>query len=147
MQTEWLDADETASSLQITRATLYKLIREGSVPARKVSGRWRVSREHIEELFATAGLSEVRVAMLLEDAAFHPPAGIRLGYLPSPGGVRLRLAAPHGAPDAQLDRAAAEVRTLLGASALPGISLPEGVVEAFQRHLAAFEAGQPVREP
>ncbi|MBZ0269821.1 helix-turn-helix domain-containing protein [bacterium] len=52
MSSDWLDADETASSLQITKATLYKLIREGRVPARKVNGRWRVSRGRIEELFA-----------------------------------------------------------------------------------------------
>ena len=29
MESEWLDADAAASSLQITRATLYKLIRQG----------------------------------------------------------------------------------------------------------------------
>lgn len=57
MSSDWLDADETASSLQITKATLYKLIREGRVPARKVNGRWRVSREHIEELFAGTTLA------------------------------------------------------------------------------------------
>ena len=54
MRTEWLDADATARSLHITRATLYKLIREGRVPATKRSGRWRVSREAIEDLFAGA---------------------------------------------------------------------------------------------
>ncbi len=54
MHSEWLDADDTASSLQITKATLYKLIREGRVPARKVGGQWRVSRTHIEELFSGA---------------------------------------------------------------------------------------------
>jgi nicotinamide-nucleotide amidase len=96
-----------------------------------------------ERLVATAGLSEVRVATLLDDAGFRPPAGIRLGYLPAPGGVRLRLAAPTGAPDAELDRAAAEVRALLGVSALPGTSLPEGVVEVFResgRTLATAES-------
>jgi hypothetical protein len=30
---------------------------------------------------------------------------------------------------------------------LEGHDVPEGVIESFQRHLAAFEAGQPVREP
>ena len=54
MSSDWLDADETASSLQITKATLYKLIREGRIPARKVDSRWRVSRGHIEELFAAS---------------------------------------------------------------------------------------------
>ena len=61
MQEEWLDAEETASSLQITKATLYKLIRDGYLPARKVGGRWRVSREHIEQLFAGAAPAFVPV--------------------------------------------------------------------------------------
>ena len=52
MESHWLDADETAASLQITKATLYKLIKNGRVPARKVCGRWRFSRDSIEELFA-----------------------------------------------------------------------------------------------
>jgi excisionase family DNA binding protein len=51
-----MDADETASSLQITKATLYKLIREGRVPAHKIGGKWRFSRVDIEGLFVGAGL-------------------------------------------------------------------------------------------
>lgn len=50
-----MDADETASSLQITKATLYKLIREGRVPAAKIGGKWRFDRQDIEGLFAGAG--------------------------------------------------------------------------------------------
>jgi excisionase family DNA binding protein len=52
MQGQWLDAEETAASLQITKATLYKLVRDGRVPADKVSGRWRFTRDAIEALFA-----------------------------------------------------------------------------------------------
>jgi excisionase family DNA binding protein len=59
METEWLDADAAASSLHITRATLYKLIRQGCLAARKNGGRWSVSRRHIEDLFAA---SDVAVA-------------------------------------------------------------------------------------
>ena len=55
MENQWLDADETAASLQITKATLYKLVKDGRVPARKISGRWRFTRDSIVELFA--GLS------------------------------------------------------------------------------------------
>jgi excisionase family DNA binding protein len=55
MEGEWLDADAAASSLQITRATLYKLIRQQRLHARKIGGQWRVSRTHIEELFAGSG--------------------------------------------------------------------------------------------
>lgn len=55
MSEKWLDADQTAASLQITKATLYKLVREGQLPAEKVNGKWRFSREDIEKLFAAAG--------------------------------------------------------------------------------------------
>jgi tetratricopeptide (TPR) repeat protein len=43
------------------------------------------------------------------------------------------------------DRAIAEQRRAI--AMFEGHDVPEGVIEAFQRHLAAFEAGQPVREP
>lgn len=52
MPDQWLDAEETAASLQITKATLYKLVRDGRVPASKISGRWRFTRDAIEALFA-----------------------------------------------------------------------------------------------
>ena len=55
MENHWMDADETAASLHITKATLYKLVKDGRVPARKVNGKWRFSREDIEGLFAMAG--------------------------------------------------------------------------------------------
>ena len=55
MTERWLDADQTAASLQITKATLYKLVKDGQLPAEKVNGKWRFSREDIERLFAGAG--------------------------------------------------------------------------------------------
>jgi excisionase family DNA binding protein len=55
MESGWLDAEETAASLQITKATLYKLVREGRVPASKVGGKWRFQPEAIDGLFAGAG--------------------------------------------------------------------------------------------
>jgi excisionase family DNA binding protein len=58
MQSGWLDADEIASSLQITKATLYKLVREGRVPATKVGRKWLFRPEAIEGLFAGAVASE-----------------------------------------------------------------------------------------
>jgi excisionase family DNA binding protein len=54
MQGERLSADETAASLQITKATLYKLVREGRLPARKSRGRWQFLARDIEELFSMA---------------------------------------------------------------------------------------------
>lgn len=54
MENSWMDADETAASLHITKATLYKLVKESRVPAQKIAGRWRFSRAAIEELFEMA---------------------------------------------------------------------------------------------
>jgi excisionase family DNA binding protein len=51
MADHWMDADETADSLHITKATLYKLVRGGRVPAQKIGGKWRFTRSAIEELF------------------------------------------------------------------------------------------------
>jgi excisionase family DNA binding protein len=56
MADQLLDADETAASLHITKATLYKLIKDGRVPARKIGGKWKFIQRDIEELFAGAGL-------------------------------------------------------------------------------------------
>ncbi|MFN8176624.1 MAG: nicotinamide-nucleotide amidohydrolase family protein [bacterium] len=80
---------------------------------------------------ATAGIGETRVADRLDAGGFAPPEGVRLAYLPSPGGVRLRLAAPRGAPDEVLDGAEREVRRLLGSWALPLPGLAESLVRSF----------------
>ena len=45
-----------AASLHITKATLYKLIKDGRVPAKKIGGKWKFAREDIEDLFAGAGI-------------------------------------------------------------------------------------------
>ena len=55
---EWMSAEETAASLQITKATLYKLVREGRVPARKSHGRWLFLASDIEELFSLTATAE-----------------------------------------------------------------------------------------
>ena len=57
MENDWLDADDAARSLHITKATLYKLIRGGEVPARKIHGQWRLSRRAIEELGLAPGVA------------------------------------------------------------------------------------------
>jgi excisionase family DNA binding protein len=55
MADHWMDADETADSLHITKATLYKLVKGGRVPAQKIGGKWRFTRAAIEELFVECG--------------------------------------------------------------------------------------------
>jgi len=86
-----------------------------------------------ERIVATAGLGETRVAERLEQAGFAPPPGVALGYLPSPGGVVLRLFAPTGTANAALDAAETRLRELLGARALPRRSLAESLVDDLAR--------------
>jgi excisionase family DNA binding protein len=62
MDGEWMSAEETASSLQITKATLYKLVHEGRVPASKRQGRWVFRARDIEELFSVAGTGPRSIA-------------------------------------------------------------------------------------
>jgi excisionase family DNA binding protein len=48
----WMNAEETAACLHITKATLYKLVHEGRVPGHRVLGRWMFRPEEIEKLFS-----------------------------------------------------------------------------------------------
>jgi excisionase family DNA binding protein len=54
MTNEWMNAAQAAASLHITRATLYKLIRDGRLPARRVHGRWMFQPREIEALFSSS---------------------------------------------------------------------------------------------
>ena len=40
--------DELADYLKIPKSTLYKLVREGKIPAQKVGRHWRFHRETID---------------------------------------------------------------------------------------------------
>jgi nicotinamide-nucleotide amidase len=86
-----------------------------------------------ERLIATAGLNEVRVAELVHASSFRPPPGVLLSYLPSPGGIRLRLAAPLGASAAALDRAAAELQAVLAPHDLPAATPAAALVRELTR--------------
>ena len=57
MDRSWMNADETAACLQITKATLYKLVHERRVPAERHLGRWMFRPEDIENLFEPAAAS------------------------------------------------------------------------------------------
>jgi excisionase family DNA binding protein len=52
MNRSWMNADETAACLHITKATLYKLVHEGRVPGHRRLGRWMFRPEEIERLFS-----------------------------------------------------------------------------------------------
>ena len=52
MSKEILDVNAAAKYLNITRATLYKLAKEGKIPGLKIGGQWRFSKDRLDELFA-----------------------------------------------------------------------------------------------
>lgn len=56
MPNEWMNAGEAAACLHITRATLYKLVHDGRLPAHRLRGRWFFRPQDIEAMFAGAGL-------------------------------------------------------------------------------------------
>ena len=81
-----------------------------------------------ERLVATVGMSEVRAETLLAEGGFAPPPGAALAFLPTPGGVKLRIFAREGAPNDALDAAERTLRRILGGAALPRAGLPESLV-------------------
>jgi len=53
-----MTVQEVSEYLKLAESTVYRLAREGRLPARKVGGRWRFSREVLEEWFAQPLLYE-----------------------------------------------------------------------------------------
>lgn len=47
-----LTIDELSDYLRISKSTLYKLVREGKIPAQKVGRHWRFSRAAIDKWLA-----------------------------------------------------------------------------------------------
>jgi len=48
-----LTLKELATYLKIPESTLYKIVREGSVPAQKIGKHWRFSKKAIESWIAS----------------------------------------------------------------------------------------------
>lgn len=57
MSEKILNIDEACEFLGIKRRTIYKLLKEGNLPAVKIGGQWRFSQEVLMDLFRrqTAG--------------------------------------------------------------------------------------------
>ena len=51
MEEEILNLDDACSFLGIKRRTMYKLLKDGAIPAIKIGGQWRFSRAAIMDLF------------------------------------------------------------------------------------------------
>ena len=54
---EILTAGEVAELLQIHPRTVYKLVKDGSIPGRKFGGGWRFSRSDVLELVSSKAMS------------------------------------------------------------------------------------------
>lgn len=52
---EILTASQVASLLQIHPRTVYKLVKQGSIPGRKFGGGWRFSKNEILGMISTPG--------------------------------------------------------------------------------------------
>lgn len=46
---EIMTLEETAKYLKIGKSTLYKMVREGKIPAVKIANQWRFRKDEIDE--------------------------------------------------------------------------------------------------
>jgi excisionase family DNA binding protein len=56
---EILTASQVANLLQIHPRTVYKLVKQGSIPGRKFGGGWRFSRSEIITMISPQGTSKL----------------------------------------------------------------------------------------
>jgi excisionase family DNA binding protein len=64
---EILTASEVAELLQIHPRTVYKLVKEGSIPGRKFGGGWRFSRNEILAMVSPQGSTPPPAKMHTEE--------------------------------------------------------------------------------
>ena len=82
-----------------------------------------------ECIVATAGLSEVRAALSLEEHGFEPPPDTNLGFLPGPAGVRVKLFSRIGVVREAMVHAESRIRAALAGFEIPVFPLERAVVE------------------
>ncbi len=51
MSQEIMDIDAASDFLNIKKRTIYKLAKDGEIPAIKIGGQWRFSKQQLIELF------------------------------------------------------------------------------------------------
>ncbi|WP_281178324.1 helix-turn-helix domain-containing protein [Candidatus Desulfofervidus auxilii] len=57
---EIMTLEETAKYLRIGKSTLYKMAREGKIPAVKIGNQWRFKKEDIDKWFSKGQTFELR---------------------------------------------------------------------------------------
>ncbi len=55
-----LTLQELATYLKIPESTLYKIVREGGVPAQKIGKHWRFNKKAIDSWIASGEKKEIR---------------------------------------------------------------------------------------
>lgn len=55
MNKEILTPEETAEYLRISKVTLYKLLKSGDVPAKKIGNQWRISKAGLDRILGRWG--------------------------------------------------------------------------------------------
>jgi PncC family amidohydrolase len=85
-----------------------------------------------ECIVATAGLSEVRAALSLEEHGFEPPPDTDLGFLPGPAGVRVKLFSRVGVIRETMAGAEATIRAALAGFEIPVFPLERALVEEMK---------------
>lgn len=53
-----LTVQELAEYLKLTKVTIYKYVKEGKIPGRRVGSRWRFDRDKIDEMLRREGESK-----------------------------------------------------------------------------------------
>jgi arylsulfatase A-like enzyme len=143
---EALDLDACSSKARLLLAELMRAVTRyedqlAVLEAGEDSCReWLVVSNALAYALATSPRDELRDgprAVRLAEAVVAESEGRHPDYIDTLAAARAETGA--------FDRAIAEQRRAI--AMLEGHDVPDGVIESFQRHLAAFEAGEPVREP
>ena len=57
MQTKWLTVAEAAEYLKMGRSTVYKLLKDGKLPAHKAGREWRFDADELDEWLKSGKLA------------------------------------------------------------------------------------------
>ena len=63
MNCDIMNINEVAEYLQLSTKSIYRLIKSGELPAKKVLNKWRFSRERVKEWIDSSTLSLKKVGM------------------------------------------------------------------------------------
>ena len=64
---ELMTVDEVAQYLRVTKKTIYRLLKQGKIPATKVSQQWRFKRASIDEWLQQKSVGEKASILIIDD--------------------------------------------------------------------------------